>query len=140
LLFFLTSNYDGDHADRPEGFGVGPNTLVHLLQARKYEDLHKLGGVKGVAKALNTNLEEGVEDSPEELQKRKDAYGDNTYPRKRPKGFLTFLWEACHDTTLIILMVAAVVSLAVSMPTDVGPLYTCCLTVSFLACCYFMEV
>ncbi|CAM6053706.1 unnamed protein product [Sphagnum tenellum] len=105
---------------RPEGFGVGPNTLVHLLQARKYEDLHKLGGVKGVAKALNTNLEEGVEDSPEELQKRKDAYGDNTYPRKRPKGFLTFLWEACQDTTLIILMVAAVVSLAVSMPTD-GP-------------------
>jgi magnesium-transporting ATPase (P-type) len=76
--------------------------------------------VKGVAKALNTNLEEGVEDSPEELQKRKDAYGDNTYPRKRPKGFLTFLWEACQDTTLIILMVAAVVSLAVSMPTD-GP-------------------
>jgi hypothetical protein len=32
----------------------------------------------------------------------------------------TFLWEACQDTTLIILMVAAVVSLAVSMPTD-GP-------------------
>ncbi len=47
--------------------------------------------VKGVAKALNTNLEEGVEDSPEELQKRKDAYGDNTYPRKRPKGFLVCL-------------------------------------------------
>jgi hypothetical protein len=33
-------------SDRPEGFGVGPNTLVNLLQARKYEDLHKLGGVR----------------------------------------------------------------------------------------------
>jgi hypothetical protein len=25
---------------------VSPNTLVNLLQARKYEDLHKLGGVR----------------------------------------------------------------------------------------------
>lgn len=46
LLLFLTSNCDGAHADRPEGFGVGPNTLVNLLQARKYEDLRKLGGVR----------------------------------------------------------------------------------------------
>ncbi|KAH8960841.1 hypothetical protein BDL97_05G018100 [Sphagnum fallax] len=102
----------------PEGFGVGPNTLVHLLQAREYEHLSRLGGVEGVARDLNTSLEDGIRDSPEELQKRKDAYGDNTYPKKRPKGFLTFLWEACHDTTLIILMVAAVVSLAVSIPTE----------------------
>jgi Ca2+-transporting ATPase len=79
----------------PEGFGVGPNTLVHLLQAREYEHLSRLGGVEGVARDLNTSLEDGIRDSPEELQKRKDAYGDNTYPKKRPKGFLVWLWNPC---------------------------------------------
>jgi hypothetical protein len=34
------------HVDWHEGFGVGLNTLVNLFQARKYEDLHKFGGVK----------------------------------------------------------------------------------------------
>jgi hypothetical protein len=76
--------------------------------------------VKNVAKALRTNLEDGFSDSPEEIQKRKEAFGDNTYPKKKPKGFLTFVWEACHDTTLIILMVAAVVSLGTSMWADVS--------------------
>jgi magnesium-transporting ATPase (P-type) len=51
-------------------------------------------------------------------RREKKAFGDNTYPKKQPKGFLTFVWEACHDTTLIILMVAAVVSLATSMWAD----------------------
>jgi hypothetical protein len=53
------------------------------------------GQVEGVARDLNTSLEDGIRDSPEELQKRKDAYGDNTYPKKRPKGFLVWLWNPC---------------------------------------------
>jgi magnesium-transporting ATPase (P-type) len=47
--------------------------------------------VKNVAKALRTNLEDGFSDSPEEIQKRKEAFGDNTYPKKKPKGFLVVL-------------------------------------------------
>lgn len=53
-------------------------------------------------------------------------------------GLQTFLWEACHDTTLIILMVAAVVSLAVSIPTEVSPLQTCIWHILFLG--VFFEV
>jgi hypothetical protein len=36
----------GDAEVPPEGFGVGPRTLVHLLQDREYESLQKLGGVR----------------------------------------------------------------------------------------------
>jgi hypothetical protein len=36
----------GDAEVPPEGFGVGPQTLVHLLQDREYESLQKLGGVR----------------------------------------------------------------------------------------------
>jgi hypothetical protein len=57
--------------------------------------IRSYGQVEGVARNLNTNLEDGIKDSPEELQKRKDAYGDNTYPKKRPKGFLVWLWNPC---------------------------------------------
>lgn len=44
--------------------------------------IHGLGG------KLDTNLEDGVKDKPEEIQRRKDAYGSNTYPKKKPKGLL----------------------------------------------------
>jgi hypothetical protein len=36
-------------------------------------------------------LEDGFSDSLEEIQKRKEAFGDNTYPKKQPKGFLVVL-------------------------------------------------
>lgn len=32
----------------PEGFGVGPKTLIHLLQDRKLSELEKLGGVSAL--------------------------------------------------------------------------------------------
>jgi len=34
--------------DPPEGFGVGPKKLIHLLQDRKISDLEKLGGVSSI--------------------------------------------------------------------------------------------
>lgn len=118
---FKQAGRGADQEDEaPAGFGVGPKTLVNLLQDRKVTDLDKLGGIRGLKTKLNTHLEEGIKDDPEEIQKRKDAYGSNTYPKKKPKGILHFLWEACQDTTLIILMVAAVVSLAAEMYSE-GP-------------------
>lgn len=55
-------------------------------------------------------------------------FGSNLIPPKPPKTFLTLVWEALQDVTLIILEVAAVVSLGLSFykppddPTDLGEL------------------
>ncbi|KAL8533130.1 hypothetical protein ACS0TY_009397 [Phlomoides rotata] len=49
----------------------------------------------------------------------KQAFGTNTYPRKKGRNFWTFVWEACRDTTLIILMVTASASLALGIKTGV---------------------
>jgi len=45
---------------------------------------------------------------------RRKIYGRNYIPPKKPKTFLELIWEALQDVTLIILEVAAVVSLVLS--------------------------
>ena len=45
---------------------------------------------------------------------RRDVFGSNTIPPKPPKTFMQLVWEALQDVTLIILQVAAVISLALS--------------------------
>ncbi|CAB3242772.1 unnamed protein product [Arctia plantaginis] len=62
--------------------------------------------------------------SKADLQHRREVFGSNLIPPKPPKTFLTLVWEALQDVTLIILEVAAVVSLGLSFykppddPTD----------------------
>lgn len=41
-------------------------------------------------------------------------FGENLIPPKKPKTFLQLVWEALQDVTLIILEVAAIVSLGLS--------------------------
>ncbi|KAL3683654.1 hypothetical protein R1sor_001676 [Riccia sorocarpa] len=104
----------------PDGFGIGTGQLVRLLQDQQIAALDEHGGVEAVAKHLRTDLEDGIEEDPAELEKRKEAFGVNKIPSKPGKPYLVFVWEACHDTTLIILMVCAVVSFATGMWVD-GP-------------------
>ncbi|KPJ00638.1 Plasma membrane calcium-transporting ATPase 3 [Papilio xuthus] len=52
--------------------------------------------------------------SKADQQHRREVFGSNLIPPKPPKTFLTLVWEALQDVTLIILEVAAVVSLGLS--------------------------
>ncbi|BBN05447.1 P-type Ca2+ transporter type 2C [Marchantia polymorpha subsp. ruderalis] len=104
----------------PEGFGIGTDQLVHLMQDQQSSVLEEQGGVETVAKQLRTDLEHGIDDDPAGVEKRKEAFGSNKIPSKPGKHFFVFVWEACHDTTLIILMACAVVSFATGMWVD-GP-------------------
>ncbi|MCO5568855.1 hypothetical protein L7F22_022556 [Adiantum nelumboides] len=88
-----------------------PDKLVALLQDRNEDLLQELGGVEGVAHAIETSLENGLKDDPQYIQKRKDDFGSNTYPQKPPKPFYGFVLDACKDPTLIILMFCALLSL-----------------------------
>jgi len=42
------------------------------------------------------------------------VFGSNVIPPKPPKSFVQLVWEALQDVTLIILIVAAVISLGLS--------------------------
>lgn len=56
----------------------------------------------------------GLSGQPADIEKRKTVFGQNFIPPKKPKTFLQLVWEALQDVTLIILEVAAVVSLGLS--------------------------
>ncbi|PKI40235.1 hypothetical protein CRG98_039353 [Punica granatum] len=74
--------------------------------------------VKGLSDMLRTNLEKGILGDEDDILKRRNAFGSNTYPRKKARSFLRFLWEAWQDLTLIILIIAAAASLALGMKTE----------------------
>ncbi|GER26956.1 calcium-transporting ATPase 8 family protein [Striga asiatica] len=74
--------------------------------------------VKGVAEKLMSDADKGVPGDDNDIINRKQAFGSNTYPRKKGRSFWMFVWEACKDTTLIILMVAAAASLALGIKTE----------------------
>ncbi|PON75415.1 P-type ATPase [Trema orientale] len=105
---------------RPESgdFAIGQEQLASMTRDHSLPTLQHYGGVKGIADLLKTNLEKGIHGDDEDLLKRKNAFGSNTYPRKKGRSFWMFLWEAWQDLTLIILMVAAVASLALGIKTE----------------------
>jgi len=57
---------------------------------------------------------EGLSGSESDLLHRREVFGSNVIPPKPPKTFLELVWEALQDITLIILIAAAVISLALA--------------------------
>ena len=62
----------------------------------------------------------GLSGTSEDSEHRRETFGSNTIPPKPPKTFLQLVWEALQDVTLIILEIAALVSLGLSFyqPAD----------------------
>ena len=60
----------------------------------------------------------GVNQGPVGVEDRVRVFGSNDLPSPPIKGFLRLVLEASQDTMLIILMIAAVVSLAVGVSQE----------------------
>lgn len=60
------------------------------------------------------SLLSGLSGNPADLERREAVFGKNFIPPKKPKTFLQLVWEALQDVTLIILEIAAIVSLGLS--------------------------
>ncbi|KAL1816250.1 hypothetical protein DCAR_0520625 [Daucus carota subsp. sativus] len=105
-------------APPPSGDGCSPQQLSEMTRDHDFSALQNFGGVNGLADTLNTSLEKGIKGDDDDVLERKNVYGSNTYPRKKPRSFWRFLLDACRDTTLIILMVAAAASLALGIKSE----------------------
>lgn len=100
------------------GFEVGSVDLEHLIDRSDMGRLESMGGLPGVAAAVKSSLQHGLLYSDQDASLRKEVFGDNTYPEKAPKTFFSFVWDAAQDVTLMILMVCALASIAVGIPTE----------------------
>ncbi|XP_071351412.1 plasma membrane calcium-transporting ATPase 2-like isoform X3 [Trachinotus anak] len=104
-------NHDGD-------FGMAMTDLRSLMELRSAEAVNKIrdtyGDVQGICRRLKTSPIEGLSGNPVDLEKRHKAFGKNFIPPKKAKTFLQLVWEALQDVTLIILEIAAIISLGLS--------------------------
>ena len=102
-------------------FGLSRLELKILMSKRKEEAVlavEKLEGVESIAAQLETNLKEGLRGAPEDLESRRSFYGANVLPHNPPKSFLSLCLDAIQDPTLIILIVAAIISIALGVGVE----------------------
>ncbi|XP_075712928.1 plasma membrane calcium-transporting ATPase 1 isoform X1 [Rhinoderma darwinii] len=105
------ANHGGD-------FGITLDELRALMELRSTDALQKVqdcyGDVYGICSRLKTSPHEGLSGNLADLERRQEVFGKNLIPPKKPKTFLQLVWEALQDVTLIILEIAAIISLGLS--------------------------
>ena len=97
-------------------YGITVRELKDLMELKALEFKQKLyddfGGMEELANRLRTNLKLGI--TGNDLEKRIKSFGKNEIPPKPPKSIFRLAFEALQDTTLIMLMVCAVISIGLS--------------------------
>ncbi|XP_067270295.1 plasma membrane calcium-transporting ATPase 3a isoform X4 [Pseudorasbora parva] len=122
-----TGGHEGD-------FGVSVDELCSLMELRGAEALQKIQesftDTETLCHRLKTSPADGLSDNPADLEKRRQVFGMNLIPPKKPKTFLQLVWEALQDVTLIILEIAAIISLGLSFYQPPGGDSEACSNVS----------
>ncbi|XP_037624639.1 plasma membrane calcium-transporting ATPase 1-like isoform X1 [Sebastes umbrosus] len=105
-------------ANHEAEFSCSLQELRSLMELRGEESLTRIkesyGDVHGLCARLRTSPVEGLDGNSEDIDRRKQEFGQNLIPPKKPKTFVQLVWEALQDVTLIILEVAAIISLGLS--------------------------
>lgn len=104
---------------RQAGFHIDPEELASIARSHDSKRLEYHGGVVGLERKLSVSFENGVPSS--EITRRQKLFGLNRFVEKPSRPFWMFVWDALQDLTLLILIVCAVVSIAIGIPTEGWP-------------------
>ncbi|KAM0913844.1 hypothetical protein ACQ4PT_011899 [Festuca glaucescens] len=86
-------------------------TLIKNLVKEKHKDcFRRLGAGAGIAAKLSSDAQRGIRGDDADVRRRKEAFGDNAYPKPKPKTFLGHFLDAISDIFLVALLVCAAVS------------------------------
>ncbi|XP_050283502.1 calcium-transporting ATPase 4, plasma membrane-type-like isoform X3 [Quercus robur] len=113
------THYKLSNEVKDAGFGIEPDELASIVRTHDSKGLVSHGGLEGLARELSVSLKDGVVSS--DIPLRQNIYGLNRYVEKPSKSLWMFVWDALHDLTLVILMVCAVISIGVGIPTEGWP-------------------
>ncbi|XP_058266320.1 plasma membrane calcium-transporting ATPase 3b isoform X3 [Hemibagrus wyckioides] len=131
---FYPKRGGGMEANHSDNFGVTMEELRTLMEVRGAEALQKIqetyGDIEGLCHRLKSSTTDGLSNNPVDLEKRAQSFGQNFIPPKKPKTFLQLVWEALQDVTLIILEIAAIISLGLSFYQPPGEESEACGNVS----------
>ncbi|XP_073140446.1 calcium-transporting ATPase 12, plasma membrane-type-like [Henckelia pumila] len=87
--------------------------LTEVVKNKNLAELHDVyGHVEAIARLLESSRDNGIRGNETDLVKRKREFGSNTYQKPPPKGLIHFILEAFKDTTILILLACAALSLA----------------------------
>nr|XP_023693178.1 plasma membrane calcium-transporting ATPase 3 isoform X3 [Paramormyrops kingsleyae] len=129
-----TGASSGSEVNHSGDFGVTLEDLRNLMELRGGEALQKIqesyNDTEGLCQRLKSSTSDGLSGNPADLEKRKQTFGMNFIPPKKPKTFLQLVWEALQDVTLIILEIAAIISLGLSFYQPPGEETEACGNVS----------
>eukprot|EP01035_Chromulina_nebulosa_P017353 gene17353-22900_t len=89
---------------------------VEQAEAENKTHLDQLGGVEGLARSLHVNISTGL--TSEQVIVLRSKYGTNQFPVSPLDSYLSLLIGALSDTTLLILIAAATVSLVLGILTE----------------------
>jgi P-type Ca2+ transporter type 2B len=99
-------------------FGLTLNQLKELMELKNAEVKKKVdddyGGLKAFAFKLKTDTMRGLTGESDDLEARVKEFVKNFIPPKPPKSIFRLAFEALQDTTLIMLMICAVISVGLS--------------------------
>ncbi|CAN8096931.1 unnamed protein product [Discula destructiva] len=129
-------------------FAFSPGQLNKLLNPKSLSAFRALGGLKGIERGLQTNVEAGLSidetnarrrvafddavkgtetkaetapsSSGDAFSDRTRIYGKNVLPAKHATPLWKLMWNAYNDKVLILLTVAAVISLALGLYETFG--------------------
>lgn len=102
----------------PSPFSVTPEDLTKLHDPKSLAALHELGGLDGLAHLLLLDANIGLKEHSH--HEREAAFGNNKLPTKVAKSFFRLCLEAMKDKVLILLTVAAAISLGLGLYETFG--------------------
>ncbi|ESQ43209.1 hypothetical protein EUTSA_v10012578mg [Eutrema salsugineum] len=98
------------------GFGIGLDELVQVVGGvHRLEALNQHNGVGGLSSLLKSDLKKGIDRRDDEILKRRQAFGSNTYPCKKGNTFWSFLWKASQFPPSLFIIIAAVMNYLLRM-------------------------
>jgi P-type Ca2+ transporter type 2C len=98
-------------------YGISIDEIRHLNQDQMTEsnlaELNRIGGVRALAQLLCVDPDHGLPQSEADVNftPRRERFGWNLFTDAPMKGLLRLFFESLQDTTLIILICAAIASL-----------------------------
>ncbi|KAK9761431.1 plasma membrane calcium, partial [Basidiobolus ranarum] len=138
-----STNKDGVEIEigrlRDSSFSLTPAQIMEWVDNKDLDALVNHNGIDGILSGLQTDIATGLNtedtfigetennDSPDKakcgllaqsLDQRRQVFGTNILPEAKAKNILQLIWMAYQDKMLILLTIAALVSLALGIYED----------------------